>query len=172
MIFFFAPNRDPSDLPHNSYSGTPSRLLSPPNSMSPSLSGLPVFLWRFFWCVFFDYVWKIFLKTKPTCTKKPTYQPWWCKKKIQIPQVAQFQNGWGSLSKGGWNSGSVISKGDAIPAVFSFNFLIAWVSDRNVNCINPLDCQWSKHGFGTDSAGKMPARQKLVPPMSSKSWSR
>ncbi len=21
--------------------------------------------------------------------------------------------------------------------------------DRNVNCINPLDCQWSKHGCGT-----------------------
>lgn len=65
---FFAPNRDPSDLPHNSYSGTPSRLLSP-NSMSPSLSGLPVFLWRFWWsfCWLF---WEDFFKDKTNLHQK------------------------------------------------------------------------------------------------------
>ena len=93
------------------------------------------------------------------------------KKRSRFPKLLNFKMGGGPFPKGDEIQTSVISKGDAIPAVFFLIFLIAWVSDRNVNCINPLDCQWSKHGFGTDSAGKMPARQKLVP-MSSKSWGR
>lgn len=169
---FFAPNRDPSDLPHNSYSGTPSRLLSPPNSMSPSLSGLPVFLWRFWWSFCWLFL-EDFFKDKTNLHQKsiPTNLGG-VKKRSRFPKLLNFKMGGGPFPKGDEIQTSVISKGDAIPAVFFWGyFLIAWVCDRNVNCINPLDCQWSKHGFGTDSAGKMPARQKLVP-MSSKSWGR